>query len=66
MTSHQVVLYFEKPEDAVRFTIAASSLMAADQTGNDQQALALAREFGKVSRIKIEEVQSTTMQSSAA
>ena len=67
MTSHQVVLYFDKPEDAVRFTIAASSVMAGNEPGNDQQALAqLAREFGKVSRIKIEEVQSTSIQSSAA
>jgi hypothetical protein len=67
MTSHQVVLYFEKPEDAVRFTIAASSVMAAEHEAGDQQGLAqLAREFSKVSRIKIEEVQSDSIQSSAA
>jgi hypothetical protein len=57
MSSSQVVLYFDKPEDAVRFTVAASSVLAADEP--DDEALAqIAQEFGKVSRIRIEEGQS--------
>ena len=30
MAANQVVLYFEKPEDALLFTLAASSVMSAD------------------------------------
>ncbi len=67
MSCHQVVLYFDKPEDAIRFTVAASSVLAADGPAGDQKALAqFAQEFGKVSRIKIEEGQSSAVQSSAA
>ena len=59
MSSSQVVLYFDKPEDALRFTVAASSVLAADEPVDAQAALAkVAQEFGKVSRIKIEEGQS--------
>lgn len=30
MAANQVVLYFEKPEDALHFTLAASSVMSAE------------------------------------
>ena len=30
MAENQVVLYFEKPEDALLFTLAASSVMSAE------------------------------------
>ena len=30
MAANQVVLYFEKPEDALLFTLAASSVMSAE------------------------------------
>ncbi len=67
MSANQVVLYFDKPEDAIRFTIAASSVLAADEPARAQDALALfAQEFGKVSRIRIEQGQSSSVQSSAA
>lgn len=67
MPSSQVVLYFDKPEDAVRFAVAASSILASDQPAQAQEALAqLAQEFSKVSRIRIEEAQSSAVHSSAA
>jgi hypothetical protein len=65
MSSSQVVLYFDKPEDAVRFTVAASSVLAADEPASAEAIAQVAQEFGKVSRIKIEEGQSSK-QSSAA
>jgi len=33
MAANQVVLYFDRQEDAVRFTLAASSVMSADMSG---------------------------------
>jgi hypothetical protein len=64
MSSSQVVLYFDKPEDAVRFTVAASSVLSADEPANAEAIAQVAQEFGKVNRIRIEEGQSK--QSSAA
>jgi hypothetical protein len=65
MSSSQVVLYFDKPEDAVRFTVAASSVLAADKPLNAETMAQVAQEFVKVSRITIEKGQSAK-QSSAA
>ena len=65
MSSSQVVLYFDKPEDAVRFTVAASSVLSADEPGNAEAIAQVAQQFGKVNRIRIEEGQSSK-QSSAA
>ena len=65
MSSSQVVLYFDKPEDAVRFTVAASSVIAADEPANPEVIAQVAQQFGKVNRIRIEEGQSSK-QSSAA
>jgi len=59
MSSSQVVLYFDKPEDAVRFTVAASSVLSADEPGNAEAIAQVAQEFGKVNRIRIEEGQSS-------
>jgi len=59
MSSSQVVLYFDKPEDAVRFTVAASSVLSADEPLHGETLAQIAQEFGKVSRIKIEEGQSS-------
>ncbi len=67
MKSSQVVLYFDKPEDAIRFTVAASSVLAVDEPASAQEALAqLAQEFAKVSRIRIDQGQSSVVRSSAA
>jgi hypothetical protein len=66
MSSSQVVLYFDKPEDAVQFTIAASSMMAAEEPARTPEVLAkMAEEIGKVRRIKIEEGQSSSVLSAA-
>ena len=59
MSSSQVVLYFDKPEDAVRFTVAASSVLVADEPANADAIAQVAQEFGKVNRIRIEEGQSS-------
>jgi hypothetical protein len=53
MAASQVVLYFEKSEDALLFTLAASSAMASDGAANDA-GLKMAREICKASRITTE------------
>jgi hypothetical protein len=65
MSSSQVVLYFDKPEDAVRFTVAASSVLADDEPANAEAIAQVAQEFGKVNRIRIEEGQSSKRSSAA-
>ena len=53
MAVGQVVLYFEKQEDALQFTLAASSVISADQP--EQEAIArVAQEISKASRIQTE------------
>ena len=55
MASSQVVLYFDKQEDAVQFTVAASSVLAAEGPANAQEALLkVAQEIGKACRIRTE------------
>jgi hypothetical protein len=55
MAASQVVLYFEKQEDAVRFTLAASSVMSADAASRANEALSkIAKEIRKASRITTE------------
>jgi hypothetical protein len=54
MASSQVVLYFDKQEDAVQFTVAASSVLAADEPANAQALLKVAMEIGKARRIRTE------------
>ena len=55
MASSQVVLYFDKQEDAVQFTVAASSVLAAEEPANAQEALLkVAQEIGKARRIRTE------------
>ncbi len=55
MATNQVVLYFDRPEDALFFTLAASSVMSAEgavQSGN--AAVRVAQEVSKASRITTE------------
>ncbi len=56
MAMNQVVLYFDKQEDALRFTVAASSVMSADWRvpGNDT-GIKFAKEISKASRIRTED-----------
>jgi hypothetical protein len=69
MAANQVVLYFDRQEDAVRFTLAASSVMSADTSGemsgegpvrNSSAAVKVAKEISKASRITTEGVLNIT------
>ncbi len=53
MSASQVVLYFDKQEDAIQFTVAASSVLAGDESQLDA-LLKVAQEMSKVSRIRTE------------
>ena len=55
MAARQVVLYFEKPEDALTFTLAARSVMSAEGPVHASSALVkIAQEISKASRITTE------------
>ncbi len=57
MVANQVVLYFDKQEDAVLFTLAASSVMSAEGPVHSSVAAAkVAEEISKASRITTEGV----------
>lgn len=65
MAANQVVLYFDRQEDAVRFTLAASSVMSADLSleaaaHHSNAAVKVAREIKKASRITTEGVLNVT------
>ncbi|HZP16767.1 MAG TPA: hypothetical protein VFB00_02295 [Terriglobales bacterium] len=53
MAASQVVLYFDRQEDALHFTLAASSILA-DGTPLREAALRVAKEVCKASRITAE------------
>jgi len=53
MAASQVVLYFERPEDAVHFTLAASSVLAEGALAGET-ALRVATEVCKATRITTE------------
>jgi hypothetical protein len=57
MATSQVVLYFDRQEDALLFTLAASSIIAAEEPANATQDLTrVAQEIRKASRITTEGV----------
>jgi hypothetical protein len=57
MAASQVVLYFEKQEDALRFTLAASSVISEDELPRrNDAAVKIAREICKATRITAEGV----------
>jgi hypothetical protein len=57
MAGNQVILYFDKQEDALLFTLAASSVIGDEESMRDQQAAAkVAKEICKVNRITTEGV----------
>jgi hypothetical protein len=61
MAANQVVLFFDKQEDAVLFTLAASSLMSAEgPVHSSKAAVRVAVEISKASRIKTEGVLNIT------
>jgi hypothetical protein len=52
MAVNQVVLYFDKPQDAVFFALAASAVMSPEGPGHGSKAAAkVAKEICKASRI---------------
>ncbi|HEX3818879.1 MAG TPA: hypothetical protein VHW45_01035 [Candidatus Sulfotelmatobacter sp.] len=55
MAANQVVLYFEKPEDALLFTLAASSVMSPEGSMHSSRAaVRVAEKISKASRITTE------------
>lgn len=57
MAANQVVLYFDKQEDALLFTLAASSVMSPDGSVHSSDAVVkVAEEICKASRITTEGV----------
>ena len=61
MAANQVVLYFERPEDALLFTLAASSVMSAEgAVHGNKTAVRVAEEICKASRITTEGVLNVT------
>jgi hypothetical protein len=52
MANNEVVLYFDNPEDAVRFTLAAGSVLTGEKPGHTvEDLMKVAREMGRASRI---------------
>lgn len=61
MAANQVVLYFEKQEDALLFTLAASSVMSAEGSVHNSDAVVkVAEKICKASRITAEGVLNIT------
>jgi hypothetical protein len=55
MAANQVVLYFDKQEDALLFTLAASTAMSAEEPVRASEAgLKMAKEICKATRITTE------------
>jgi hypothetical protein len=51
MAASQVVLYFDNQEDAVMFTLAASSVISADEKQINDAVVNVAQKICKASRI---------------
>jgi hypothetical protein len=61
MAANQVVLYFDTQQDALLFTLAASSVMSAESpVRSNQAAVRVAEEICKASRIMTEGVLNVT------
>jgi hypothetical protein len=61
MAANQVVLYFDKQEDALLFTLAASSVMSAEgPIHGSNAAVKVAEEICKATRITTEGVLNIT------
>ena len=55
MAARQVILYFDDQKDALRFALAAGSIMAADGTGEAAQQRNLIQETQRANRILLDE-----------
>jgi hypothetical protein len=60
MAANQVVLYFDNQEDAVLFTLAASSVISAGDDHAGDAVIKVAEKISKASRITTEGALSTT------
>jgi len=61
MSANQVVLYFDNQEDALLFTLAASSVMSGEGPVHQSEAVVkVAAEISKASRITTEGVLNIT------
>ena len=61
MAAGQVVLYFDSQEDALQFTLAASSVISGGHsTPFSQELVKIAREISKVNRITTEGVKDSS------
>ena len=61
MSANQVVLYFDKQEDALHFTLAASSVMSAEGAAHRSDAVVkVAAEICKARRITAEGILNNT------
>jgi hypothetical protein len=61
MATNQVVLYFDKQEDALLFTVAASSIMSPEGTlPSGDAGMKIALEISKASRITTKSVVNIT------
>lgn len=59
MATGQVVLYFDKQEDAVDFALAASAVISSDdEVGENPAVKKIAKEICKASRITTEGIHS--------
>jgi hypothetical protein len=56
MAASQVVLYFDKQEDALLFTLAASSVISAEAPAPNATLAKIAQEISKATRITTEGV----------
>ena len=54
MAANQVVLYFDNQEDALLFTLAASSVISADKAQTNEAVMKVAQKISKASRITTE------------
>jgi hypothetical protein len=61
MSANRAVLYFDKQEDALVFSLAASSVMSAEEPAHRSDAMVMvAAEICKASRITAESVLNVT------
>lgn len=61
MSMNHVVLYFDRQEDALHFTVAASSVMSAEgRVVNNDAELKFAKEISKASRIRTDGILNVT------
>jgi hypothetical protein len=60
MATNQVVLYFDKQEDALHFTVAASSIISDGTLPSRDAGVNMALELSKANRITTEGAHSTS------